>query len=168
MVQDRDLRTMAKKASDKLLNKALQIQRREEHLGGKINSVNKKVVDSLDEANEEAAKVYANEVGNMKRFHGQLHHVGVASEGSGHRFNTVMGLGDSVRAVSILGEYSYDLSKGARKLRYAMEGLTLADAVNDLMNYNMPDVHIMSRVDSADAEKILKEAEKEVKRRQEN
>ncbi|MEM3833405.1 MAG: hypothetical protein QW128_07465 [Thermoprotei archaeon] len=165
MAKDMDLRTMAKKVSDKLLNRALQIQRREEHVSSRISSVNKRIVNSLDEANEEAAKAYANEVGNMKRFHGQLHRVGVVSEGAGHRFSTVIGLGDSVHAVSILGEHSYDLSKGVRKLGYEMGSLSLADTVNDLMSYNIPDVRIVSRVDSVDAEKILREAEKEVKRR---
>lgn len=163
-----DLKTMARKASDKLLNKALQIQKKEEHLDDKINRVNKKVVDNLDEANEDAAKAYANEVGNMKRFNKQLHHVGVASEGAGHRFNTVIGLGDSVHAVSILGEHSYSLVKGTRALRYSMERLTLADTVNDIMSHNIPDAQIVLKTNSEDAEKVLKEAEEEAKRRQEH
>ncbi len=167
MVENPDLRTLAKKASDKLLNKSYKIQNKESHLNYKIESVNRRVVKSLDEANEEAAKAYANEVGNMKRFNSELHRAGVASEGAGHRFNTVIGLGDSVHAVSILGEHSHGLVKGARILRGSMERMDLS-AVNDIMSQNIPDSQIIFKTNSSDAEKVLKEAEEEAKRRQEH
>jgi|GEM_PF-2467526 vacuolar-type H+-ATPase subunit H len=167
MVENPDLRTLAKKVSDKLLGKAQKIQSKESHLNYKIERVNKRVVNSLDEANEEAAKAYANEVGNMKRFNGELHRIGVASEGAGHRFHTVVGLGDSVHAISILGEHSHGLVKGTRILKRSMTNINF-DSVNDIMNQNIPSAQMIFNVNSPDAEKVLKEAEYEAKRRQEH
>lgn len=167
MVENSDLRTLAKKASDKLLSKAQKIQNKEAHLNYKIESVNKRVVNSLDEANEEAAKAYANEVGNMKRFNSELHRTGVASEGAGHRFNTVVGLGDSVYAISILGEHSHGLVKGAKILKGSMARMDFS-SVNDIMNQNIPSPQMIFNASTPDAEKVLKEAEEEAKRRQEH
>jgi len=167
MDKNSDLRTLAKKASDKLLNKSQKIQNKEAHLNYKIESVNRRVVNSLDEANEEAAKAYANEVGNMKRFNSELHRIGVASEGAGHRFNSVVGLGDSVHAISILGEYSHGLVKGTRILKGSMARIDFS-SVSDIMNQNIPSSQLIFNTNTPDAEKVLKEAEEEAKRRQEH